>query len=169
MSQEHSPATSHLTAAQIEAVFVTTSPSYPDCYVIDKDDFAQIKALAISVVSETPRSNTEQDTYLGALISEYANVNFDAGAWDEDSDEVYDTVNEKCHEAKRKLLAEIARIRTSVPSAIREINALGFLKPLIAKNSGTSFPMQLDHDLPEGVVEIRDRNGLVLGRIINVG
>lgn len=56
MSQEHSPATSHLTAAQIEAVFVTTSPSYPDCYVIDKDDFAQIKALAISVVSEIASS-----------------------------------------------------------------------------------------------------------------
>lgn len=69
----------------------------------------------LSAPSETPR-NTESDTYLGALITEYHNTSFDCGQWDEEDGTKYEDVQRACHEAKRKLLEEIARVRTSAAS-----------------------------------------------------
>ena len=53
----------HLTRDQIEAVFVTRSAKYPDCVVVDADDFAQLKALAIHAAT----SASENDARTAAI------------------------------------------------------------------------------------------------------
>lgn len=58
--------------------------------------------------------NTESDTYLGALITEYGNTQFDCGAWmeyEEETGEPYDAVYQRAQDAKRALLEEIARLK----------------------------------------------------------
>lgn len=78
--------------------------------------FKDTKTLTRPEATSASVANTEQDTYLGALISAYHNASFDCGAWDEEDGEQYAVMYAACQEAKRKLLAEIARIRTLPPS-----------------------------------------------------
>lgn len=55
--------------------------------------------------------NTEQTTFLGALITEYGNATFDCGDYDGTEEYEYSALLEKASAAKAKLLDEIAKLR----------------------------------------------------------
>jgi hypothetical protein len=68
--------------------------------------------------------NTEQTTYLGALITAYGNACYEFGARDSlgtEHEEEYARFENKADEAKRALLEEIARVRTAVPVDVRKL------------------------------------------------